>query len=309
VLVTGPTGSGKTTSLYSILHRIKSVDRNITTIEDPVEYDLPGVNQVAIQDKIGMTFASTLRSMLRQDPDVIMLGEMRDLETTTIAMQAALTGHQVFSTMHTNSATATISRMRNLGVPSYLIASTVNGIVAQRLVRVICQKCRIPHEPSEHDLARIAIKQKKGEPAFYRGEGCPACDGTGYRGRTGVYEILPFTQQVRDMVASNASETDIRQMAIAGGMVTLARSALAKVMAGVTTLEELYRVIETEEDFGSTCPECRAALGSGFVMCPVCGYSLQTTCLSCQKIVAPEWKFCPYCRNDFRKQVSGRSFA
>jgi type IV pilus assembly protein PilB len=309
VLVTGPTGSGKTTTLYSVLHRIKSVERNITTIEDPIEYELPGINQVAIQEKIGMTFASTLRAMLRQDPDIIMLGEMRDLETTTIAMQAALTGHQVFSTMHTNSSTATITRMRNLGVPSYLIGSTVNGVVAQRLVRVICQKCRAKYEPSEYDLARIGPGRKKGDTAFYHGEGCGACDGTGYRGRTGIFEILPFTRQVRDMVASDSSETDIRQSAIAGGMVTLARAALDKVKAGITTLEELYRVVETEEDFGTTCPECNAAQGPGFVICPACGHSLQANCPACLKIVSAEWRFCPYCRRDFKEPVSGRTFA
>jgi type IV pilus assembly protein PilB len=211
--------------------------------------------------------------------------------------------------MHTNSSTATITRMRNLGVPSYLIASTVNGVVAQRLVRVICQKCRVKYEPSEYDLSKIGSGRKRGDAFFYRGEGCLACDGTGYRSRTGIFEILPFTQQVRDMVASDASETDIRQSAIAGGMVTLARAALDKVKAGVTTLDELYRVVETEEDFGTTCPECNAALGPGFVMCPACGHSLQATCPSCQKIVSPEWKFCPYCRRDFKTPASERSFA
>jgi type II secretory ATPase GspE/PulE/Tfp pilus assembly ATPase PilB-like protein len=292
-----------------VLFRLKSVDRNITTIEDPIEYELQGVNQVAIQEKIGMTFASTLRAMLRQDPDVIMLGEMRDLETVTIAMQAALTGHLVFSTIHTNSATATITRLRNLGAPSYLIASTINCIVAQRLVRVICSKCRVPYEPGEQDLARVGLMRKRGELSFYRGDGCPTCDGTGYRGRVGVFEILPFTRQVRDMVVTNASETDIRQQAIAGGMMTLALSALEKVKTGITTLEEMYRVIETEDDFGTTCPACNHSLGPGFVMCPECGHSVQTTCPACGKMIAPEWKFCPYCRHEFPKQVSGRSFA
>ena len=309
LLVTGPTGSGKTTTLYGILNRIKSVDRNITTIEDPIEYEIGGINQVAVQDKIGMTFASTLRAMLRQDPDVIMLGEMRDLETVTIAMQAALTGHLVFSTIHTNSAAATITRLRNLGAAPYLVASTINCILAQRLVRVICTKCRVRHDPSEQDLARIGIKKKKGEFNFFRGEGCPSCSGTGYRGRIGVFEILPFTQQIRDLVVSNASETDIRQQAIASGMVTLARSALDKVRTGITTLEEMYRVVETEEDFGTTCPECTHALGPGFVLCPGCGHTLQSTCPACRKSVSPEWKFCPYCRQDFLKSVSGRSFA
>jgi type IV pilus assembly protein PilB len=309
LLVTGPTGSGKTTTLYSVLNRIKNVDRNITTIEDPIEYELLGVNQVAIQEKIGMTFASTLRAMLRQDPDVIMVGEMRDIETVTIAMQAALTGHLVFSTIHTNSAAATITRLRNLGAPSYLVASTINCIVAQRLVRVICSKCRVPYEPGEQDLARFGFKRKAGVVSFYRGEGCPSCGGTGYRGRTGVFEILPFTRKIRDLVVANASETDIRQHAVAAGMKTLARSALEKVKSGITTIDEMFRVVETEEDFGTACPSCRRSLEPGFIMCPECGYSLQSTCPDCRKMVSPDWKFCPYCRHDFLKPGSGRTFA
>jgi len=310
LLVTGPTGSGKTSTLYAALHKIKSVERNITTIEDPIEYEIPGINQVAVQEKIGLTFASTLRAMLRQDPDVILLGEMRDLETTTIAMQAALTGHLVLSTIHTNSSAATITRLRNLGVPSYLIASTLIGIVAQRLVRVICPKCRVREEPSERDLARIGLaKAKKGEIAFFRGEGCPACGGTGYRGRTGIFEILPFHQQVRDLVMANGSENDIRQLAVAKGMTTLGQAALDKVKAGVTTLSELYRVVETEEEFGAGCPHCGTSLGADFVICPGCGHSLVSNCPSCRKMVSPHWKFCPYCRHDFVDAVRDHSFA
>jgi type IV pilus assembly protein PilB len=311
MLVTGPTGSGKTTTLYGILNRIKSMEQNITTIEDPVEYEITGINQVAIQEKIGMTFASTLRSMLRQDPDIIMLGEMRDLETVTIAMQAALTGHFVLSTIHTNSCTATITRLRNLGAASYLIASTINCIMAQRLVRVICTKCRVPYDPPEHDLAKIGFHRKKGNVdfTFYRGEGCPACEGTGYKGRIGIYEILPFTQPIRDLVVTNSSESILRQQAIALGMLTLARGALEKVRAGVTTLQELFRVVDTEEDFGTICTECHGILGADFVMCPHCGHSLLATCPGCQKTVSPEWKFCPYCRHDFVKPATGRSFA
>ncbi len=310
LLVTGPTGSGKTTTLYSAIEKIKSVERNITTIEDPIEYDISGVNQVAVQEKIGLSFAVTLRAMLRQDPDVIMLGEMRDLDTTTIAMQAALTGHLVLSTIHTNSSAASVTRLRNLGIPSYLIASTLIAIVSQRLVRVICPKCRVKDEPSERDLARVGLAQtKKGEISFFRGEGCKACGETGYRGRTGIFEILPFHQQMRDLVMSKGSETDIRQLAVAKGMVTLGQAALAKVKAGVTTLSELYRVVETEEEFGAGCPHCGTSLGADFVICPGCGHSLVSSCPSCQKMVSPDWKFCPYCRHNTVKMARKRSFA
>jgi type II secretory ATPase GspE/PulE/Tfp pilus assembly ATPase PilB-like protein/RNA polymerase subunit RPABC4/transcription elongation factor Spt4 len=239
-----------------------------------------------------------------------MLGEMRDLDTTTIAMQAALTGHLVLSTIHTNSSAASITRLRNLGIPSYLIASTLIAIVSQRLVRVICPKCRVKDEPSDRDLARVGLAQtKKEEISFFRGEGCNACGGTGYRGRTGIFEILPFHQQMRDLVMSKGSETDIRQLAVAKGMVTLGQAALSKVKAGVTTLSELYRVVETEEEFGAGCPKCGTSLGADFVICPGCGYSLVSSCPSCQKMVSPDWKFCPYCRHSNVKMARKRSFA
>ncbi len=301
VLVTGPTGSGKTTTLYSALNRIKSVDVNITTIEDPIEYELAGVNQVAVQDKIGLTFANTFRALLRQDPDVVMVGEMRDLETATIAMQAALTGHLVLSTLHTNSTVSTVSRLRNLGIPSYLIASTIVGIVAQRLVRVICPKCRVEDAPAEKDLERFGLSRKAGGPKIYRGEGCPACGGTGYRGRIGIYEILTFSQKIRDLVATNAPEHDLRQAAVVKGMTTLSQAAIEKVKAGVTSLAELYNVVESEEDFGTTCSHCGATIGADFAACAACGQPVVPNCPSCWKIVSPEWKFCPYCRYDVLK--------
>jgi len=306
ILVTGPTGSGKTTTLYGILNRIKCVDDNITTIEDPIEYELAGINQVAVQEKIGLNFATMLRSMLRQDPDVIMVGEMRDLDTTTIAVQAALTGHLVLSTIHTNSCVATVTRLRDLGVPSYLIASTIVGIIAQRLVRVICAKCRVPAEPTEKDILRLGLKPRI---PVYRGEGCPACGGTGYKGRTGLYEILIFTQPIRDVIAANATENELRQEAISKGMVTLGRAALEKVLTGVTTVDEVYRVVETEGDFASACPQCATPLEATFVMCPACGYSVSSTCPGCRKSLSQEWKFCPYCRFDLLKHEPRRSFA
>jgi type IV pilus assembly protein PilB len=306
ILVTGPTGSGKTTTLYGVLNRIKSVEDNITTIEDPIEYELPGINQVAVQEKIGLTFANMLRAMLRQDPDIIMVGEMRDLETTSIAVQAALTGHLVLSTIHTNSCVATVTRLRDLGVPSYLIASTIIGILAQRLVRVICSKCRVPAEPTEKDILRLGLKPRI---AVYRGEGCPACGGTGYKGRTGIYEILTFSQPIRDVISANATENEIRQMAISKGMVTLGRAALEKVLTGVTTVDEVYRVVETEGDFATACPQCATPLEAEFVMCPACGYSISSTCPGCRKSLSQEWKFCPYCRFDLLKNEPRRSFA
>jgi type IV pilus assembly protein PilB len=305
LLITGPTGSGKTTTLYGILNRIKSVEDNITTIEDPIEYELAGVNQVAVQEKIGLSFAVMLRSMLRQDPDIIMVGEMRDLETTTIAVQAALTGHLVLSTIHTNSSAATITRLRDIGVPSYLIASTIVGIVAQRLVRKICPKCRVKIDPTERDTLRLGISAAV---PVYRGAGCHECGGTGYKGRTGIYEILTFTQPIRDLIASNATENEIRQEAISRGMVTLGRSALEKVTSGITTTDEVYRVVETDADFASACPRCATPMESDFVMCPSCGYSASAACPGCHRMISPKWKFCPYCRQDLLKPEARRSF-
>jgi len=306
LLITGPTGSGKTTTLYGILNRIKSVEDNITTIEDPIEYELSGINQVAVQEKIGLTFAVMLRSMLRQDPDIIMVGEMRDLDTTTIAVQAALTGHLVLSTIHTNSSAATITRLRDLGVPSYLIASTIVGIVAQRLVRKICVKCRTKTAPTDQDVLRLGISA---EVPVYRGAGCPECGGTGYRGRTGIYEILAMTQPIRDLISINATESEIRQAAISRGMMTLGHAALEKVTSGITTTDEVYRVVETDTDFASACPQCAQPMESDFVMCPACGYSASAACPGCHRMISHEWKFCPYCRQDLMKSEARRTFA
>ncbi|MEW6719436.1 MAG: ATPase, T2SS/T4P/T4SS family [Thermodesulfobacteriota bacterium] len=306
ILVTGPTGSGKTTTLYGILNKIKTVQENITTIEDPIEYELGGINQVAVQEKIGLTFPSMLRALLRQDPDIIMVGEMRDGDTASIAVQAALTGHLVFSTIHTNSCVATITRLRDLEIPSYLIATTIVGIVAQRLVRTICPKCRVHKLPSEREIARLGLKPST---HVYRGEGCPACNGTGYKGRTGIYEILVFTQPIRDLIASNATENEIRQAALSRGMVTLGRNALEKVVAGITSADEVFRVVETDSDFASACPNCATPLEAEFIMCPTCGYSVVSSCPGCRKTLSQEWKFCPYCRFDLLKQERRRSFS
>ncbi len=296
VLVTGPTGSGKTTTLYAAMSEIKSVETNITTIEDPIEYEMEGVNQVGINEKAGRTFASVLPAILRQDPDVIMLGEMRDAATATTAMQASLTGHLVLSTLHTNNTLASITRLRDLGIPSYLIASTISGVIAQRLARMICPSCKIADTPRPALLDRIGVSPDVAKSyTFYRGRGCGDCGGTGFQGRTAIYEILVLSHKIREQIAGDAPEAVLRQLALAEGMSTLVRSGIQKVKTGKISVEELLRVIQTDEDFRSMCPECAAAISPGFVACPQCGTRLTTNCPECRTDVDPTWQFCPYC--------------
>ncbi len=248
VLVTGPTGSGKTTTLYTALQMLNKPDVKILTVEDPVEYQMEGINQIQVKPQIGLTFANALRSIVRQDPDVIMIGEIRDLETAQIAVQSALTGHLVISTLHTNDAPSTVNRLLDMGVEDYLLTSTVNGILAQRLVRSLCKVCREPYEPlpevvKEFDLERFADH----EPiTLYRPVGCDACRGTGYSGRLGIMEMLPMTDAIRSLVMRHAVSGEIRRQAIAEGMQTLYEDGLRKVLAGIVTLDEVLRV--TRED-------------------------------------------------------------
>jgi type IV pilus assembly protein PilB len=298
VLVTGPTGAGKTSTLYGMLSSLHSVERNIATIEDPIEYELPGINQTSTQEKIGLTFGIMLRALLRQDPDVIMLGEMRDAETTNIALQASITGHLVLSTMHTGNAVATVTRLRNIGVPSYVVASAVNGILAQRLVRAICQHCKKPSTPSEADIARLGSLTNVARLECYVGAGCVMCNGTGYKGRTGVYEILSFSPAIRELVSADASELQIRREALAEGMNTLLMATLHKVRHGKTTLAELFRVIEIDEvdrGSGEECPSCGTVTEPDYLACPACACRLAPACPSCDRKVLEHWKACPYC--------------
>jgi general secretion pathway protein E len=245
VLVTGPTGSGKTTTLYGALDKINSPDRKILTVEDPVEYQLKGVNQIPVKSKIGLTFATGLRHIVRQDPDVILVGEIRDLETADIAIQAALTGHLVFSTLHTNDAPGAITRLQDMGVESFLLSSVLEGVIAQRLVRRICRACREPDAPSPADLQALGVKVEGGTTLF-RGRGCAECRGTGYRGRTGIYELFEITEEVRSLTLRRVSTREIRRYAIENGMVTLRLDGWAKAQEGVTTVDEVLRV--TQED-------------------------------------------------------------
>jgi general secretion pathway protein E len=245
LLVTGPTGSGKTTTLYAALDKINRPDLKIITVEDPVEYQLKGINQIPVRPKIGLSFASGLRHIVRQDPDVIMVGEIRDLETAEIAIQAALTGHLVFSTLHTNGAPGAITRLQDMGCEPYLVSSVLNGVLAQRLVRRICQACRAPDHPDPAELLALGVTDATGVELF-RGKGCDDCRGTGYRGRTGIYELFRITEEARSLVVRKAPTGEIRRHAVAHGMVTLRADAWAKACAGLTTVEEILRV--TQED-------------------------------------------------------------
>jgi len=244
ILVTGPTGSGKSTTLYSVLSKLNSGEKNILTIEDPVEYELAGITQTQVNPRAGVTFAAGLRTMLRQDPDIIMVGEIRDQETAMIAVEAALTGHLVLATLHTNDAPGSITRLVDMGVEPFLIASAVVGVLAQRLLRLICTKCKETYTPPRDAIKRLGINIDEGaEVTFCRGRGCEQCKGTGYRGRIGIYELMPVTDKVRDLILAKGSSYSIKEAAIEAGMKTLRDDALEKILLGLTTLEESLRVI------------------------------------------------------------------
>jgi type IV pilus assembly protein PilB len=247
VLVTGPTGSGKTTTLYSALSRVNTPEVNVMTAEDPVEYNLEGINQVLVHEDIGLTFAAALKAFLRQDPNIIMVGEIRDLDTGSIAVKAALTGHLVLSTLHTNDAPSAIGRMIDMGVEPFLVASSVNLILAQRLVRRVCNSCKTPIALSDEVLHELQLTPPQvAGVTFVEGRGCVDCNNTGYRGRQGVYEVMSMTPQIRELVLERASASEIKKLAIQQGMLTLRRDALEKLKRGLTTVEEVLK--ETAAD-------------------------------------------------------------
>jgi type IV pilus assembly protein PilB len=242
LIVTGPTGSGKTTTLYSCMRRVNTIDSKLLTAEDPVEYDIEGIMQVAINDAVGMTFGKALRSFLRQDPDIIMVGEMRDLETAQISVQASLTGHLVLSTLHTNDATGAITRLIDMGVEPFLISSTLMGVLAQRLVRTICKNCRTPFEPTEEQLSLLNLSAHDlGDKAFHYGRGCSTCNDTGYKGRKGIFELLIISEAVRVLINERAPTIVLRQKAIELGMVPLRDDGLRSIFEGDTTIEEVVK--------------------------------------------------------------------
>jgi type IV pilus assembly protein PilB len=296
IIMTGPTGSGKTTTLYSMLNRIKNRTINIVTVEDPIEYNYPGLNQIQVNADIGLTFASGLRSILRQDPDVILVGEIRDAETAEIACRAALTGHLVFSTLHTNDAPSSITRLLDIGVPRYLVASVLSGIIAQRLVRRVCPDCARPVEPDAERFQSLRLAPGSLAGGEYRlGAGCSHCHDTGYRGRMGVFETLVLDNRLRDLILRGASEEDLRLAAQESGMKTLMEDGLDKAGKGLTTLDELNRVLEVGEYTANSCGRCGRLLNSEYRFCPYCRTVQHRVCGHCGRTLQGGWRICAYC--------------
>jgi type IV pilus assembly protein PilB len=300
IIFTGPTGAGKTSTMYAALDHIESREKNIVTLEDPIEYQIAALNQMQIDEKSGLTFAGGLRSILRQDPDVIMVGEIRDLETAQIVMQSSLTGHLVLSSLHTNDAASVVTRLVDLGVEPYLIASALELVIAQRLIRVICDNCKEKAEISNQLLSLLGLAPPDLEGAtVMKGAGCERCAYSGYRGRTGIYEVLPIGQQLREQITAQVSDSSLSYAARAAGVKSLRASGLSKVKAGITTLEEMLRVTHVEREEIVRCPACRQEVDLAFLVCPYCQEDLSgDTCPSCSREVQPEWSICPYCRAD-----------
>ncbi|MDP8931956.1 MAG: Flp pilus assembly complex ATPase component TadA [Actinomycetota bacterium] len=307
VIITGPTGSGKTTTLYAGLNQISDPVRNVVTLEDPVEYQLEGVNQTQIQDKIGLTFARGLRSLLRQDPDVVLVGEIRDQETAQLAMQASFTGHLVLSTLHTNDAPSSIARLIDLGIERFLIASSLVLVVSQRLVRLNCKHCVAPTQPDERVLAQLRLTRSDLAAAnLRRGTGCELCGRTGFVGREGIFELLSITPSVRELLLQGASETELARVARTAGMRTLREDGVRKALEGRTTLEEILRVTPSDTIVTLRCPDCGHHVADGYVACPLCGSDLCVEgCAECGRQLEAHWRMCPYCRTPLRRRGDG----
>nr|WP_269809691.1 ATPase, T2SS/T4P/T4SS family [Kineosporia rhizophila] len=298
VLITGPTGSGKTNTLYSAIAQISDPEKNIVTLEDPVEVQLPGITQVGANAKIGMTFAAGLRSILRQDPDIILVGEVRDEETAELALTASITGHLVLTTLHTNSAVAALTRLVDMGVEPFLVASSLTCAIAQRLVRTPCANCIAPYRPDADTLTVLGLLPSDLEGATpMKGTGCPECGGTGYKGRTAVYEVLVVDSTMRKVLMTDASESAISAAARKAGMSTLRMSGLQKAREGKTTYEEVVRVTHSDSGEVRACPACGKHVEADMIVCPYCATNLDRGhCQSCGRTVEPDWNTCPYCR-------------
>ena len=297
VLITGPTGSGKTNTLYAAIHQTMTPEKNIVTLEDPVEVQLPGITQVQVNPRSGLTFEAGLRSILRQDPDIVLLGEVRDGQTAEMALKASLTGHLVLTTLHTNSAVAALTRLVDMGVEPFLVASSLTAAVAQRLVRKPCGSCAEGYIPDDGTLALLGLRIDDILGATpLRGAGCPDCGGTGYRGRTAVYEVLEVDDDMRQVLMASATESAVSAQARAVGMQTLRASALEKARRGQTTFEEAVRVTHADSSAGHACPACDRGVEQGMLRCPWCGTGLATDrCGQCERRLEPDWKVCPWC--------------
>jgi type IV pilus assembly protein PilB len=290
ILVTGPTGSGKTTTLYAVIQEIFSPEINIVTIENPIEYEMKGVNQVEVNVKQGLTFADVLRSTLRQDPDVILVGEIRDRETAEVAFHAAQTGHLVLSTLHTLDTSATITRLLELGVEHHVLASSLIAVIAQRLVRTVCERCAERAVVTDDTAKALGLRGR----SAMKGKGCAACRRTGFSGRTGVYEVMEVSKKIQLTIESKAPDSTIRRVSRAEGMTTLIEDALAKIEAGCTTPEEVLGSVQVEAH-GPTCPQCSNPIEERFAVCPFCRHQLVRTCSTCSEPLKPEWNSCPSC--------------
>jgi type IV pilus assembly protein PilB len=299
ILITGPTGSGKTNTLYSAIAHVRSPELNIVTLEDPVEVQLPGITQLGVNEKTGMTFGRGLRAILRQDPDIILVGEVRDGETAQLALKAALTGHLVLTTLHTNSAVAALTRLVDMGAEPFLVASSLSASVAQRLVRVPCANCSRPQPPDPLLLAGLGLSP---DPAAYsgcrQGQGCADCAGTGYRGRTAIYEVLLVDHELRQVLVNSPTEAAVSAQARAARMLTLRGAAILKAMRGETTFDEVMRVTQGDRGQAQACPVCDRAVEPDMVACPWCAHHLrQGDCQGCGRPLQPEWRVCPWCRS------------
>lgn len=294
IFVTGPTGSGKTTSLYSALSERNSPEVNISTIEDPIEYDLDGITQTEVNKTIGMDFGRALKAFLRQDPDIMLVGETRDKETAKIAVEAALTGHLVFTTLHTNDAPGSIMRLKEMDVEPFLIASSTIGIIAQRLLRKTCPECKQAYAPEESILEYLSIDHLPNK-TYYKGEGCDNCNGTGYKGRIGAYEVMRVNDDIRDLIAANANTSELKLAAQENGMKTLFEYSIQLATEGLTTLDEVIRVTFSNESNESICPSCSKPVGEEYNNCPFCQYELKKTCPRCSMLANEDWVSCSRC--------------
>lgn len=297
ILVTGPTGSGKTTTLYASVMWLNTGRKNIVTLEEPVEQEIPGITQIQMRPEIGLTFASALRSVLRQDPDIILVGEIRDTETAELAIRAAMTGHLVLSTLHTNTAASAVPRMRDLGVQAFLLASSLLCVVSQRLVRLNCPRCSQQYTPHDVELKALGLTLADASKFnFMQGQGCTYCDMTGYHGRTAVFEVLPVTSTIRSLIMRDAPASEIESTAISEGMMTLRESCLRMLAEGKTTIEEVFAVLAAEEEERRRCKRCgNPILEKDFIYCPRCHLQLLNICSACGRRLNTEWDICPYC--------------